>query len=121
MVYIDPRTRPYARRYGWSLVVLAALLGGYALLRRRPGRSADTALAGGKQLAEKNLTAVDKVVEAALEEQAKADLDLVRARVEAEEKRAVLDAEVEALRSVDDSLERRKALIALAKKYEAKP
>jgi len=33
----------------------------------------------------------------------------------------VLDAEVEALRSVDDSLERRKALIALAKKYEAKP
>lgn len=119
IAYIDPRSRPYARRYGWGLVVLAAGLAGYALLRRRPGRrTEDVAIAGGKQLAAENLTAIDTVVESALEEQAKADLELVRRRVEEEQKRAVLDAEVTAVENVSDSLERRKALIALAKKYQ---
>jgi hypothetical protein len=113
-----PRTRPYAKKYWWVGVAIAAGALAMVLLRRRGGHSTDKAVEEGRQIAKDNVTALDTVIDHALEQQARADVELTRARFRAESAREKIDAELEAVALVDDSLERRKALIAIAGKHK---
>jgi len=117
VAFAVPSTRPYAKKYWWLLVAVAA--GALALvLFRRPGGSSETkAIGEGRQIAKENTTAIDTIIDNALEQQAKADVELARARLRASDERALVDAELSTIALVDDSVARRKALIALAEKH----
>lgn len=117
VAYANPSTRPYAKKYWWLAVAIAASVLAFLLLHRRGGRAIDDAIEGGQDIAEENLTAIDAVIDHALEQQAAVDVELARARLRASDERELVDAELAAIAEVDDSLERRKALIALAKKH----
>jgi hypothetical protein len=120
IAYATPATRPYAKKYWWVFVAVAASAAAFALLRRQGGHKIDDDIEEGREIADENMGAIDGVIDYALEQQAAADVELERKRLDAELGREVVDAELEAIKTVDDSVARRKALIALAaKKKEA--
>ena len=109
-----PTTRPYAKKFWWVAVALAAVAVGLIVLRRRPGRyDLEGAQEGGKDIQDASMGAIDAIVDKALEEQAKSDAELARNRLHSEQERKEFDAKLDAVSQADDSLERRKALIRL--------
>ena len=111
--YIYSPTRPYVVKYWWALVGVAALVAGYALLRRRPGNPIDKTLAEGEDIAEANTAAVDLLIDTAQENYVRADLELERKRLDNWADKAVFDDKVAVVNTIEDSVERRKALIKL--------
>ena len=111
--YAFPVTRPYVKKYWWLGVIAAVTLLGFALFRRRPGNEIGSAIGEGRVIADKNTAALDIVIDGAKEQMARADADLARARLRDESARKAFDGQIEAVALIDDSLERRKALIRL--------
>lgn len=117
LAYAFLSTRPYAKKYWWLAVAVAALALGYVLLRRRPGNKIDTQVDEGRTIAERNSGAVDLLIDAAYEQAAWADAELARKRLESKVDVERYDAELETVNKIDDSLERRKALIKVVESY----
>ena len=111
--YAVPTTRPYVKKYWWLGVIVAGTLLGIVLFRRRPGSQITTDIEDGRVIANENITALDSVIDGAKEQMARADADLTRARLREESARQEFDSKLEAVDLIDDSLERRKALIKL--------
>lgn len=109
--YAYPTTRPYIKKYGWILVGFATLLIAYTLLRRRPGRSSTKE--GAELIKGESLNALDKIMETAEEQALLADTELAKKQLATETARVEYQAKVEAVNSIDSSVERRKALIKL--------
>ena len=118
-LYVSPHTRPYVQKYWW--VGVAVGLGALAtvFLRRRGVSQIADDIEEGKDIADQNLDVLSSLVDTALEEQAKADVALKRSRLDAKLGRDIVEAEIEAINQVDDSVARRKALIALAQRDRA--
>lgn len=112
-----PSTRPYAKKYWWGALIVVAVLLGMVLLRRAPGRSIDKAIDEGRDISDENLASLDKVVEYAQAGMAEADAELHVKTIAAEEDRKAYTAEVAAIKRVDSSMERRKALIKVVEDY----
>lgn len=110
-------TLPYAKRAIWGAAAALATLGALVLLRRRHTTAGD-AWAGGQTLAEKGIEALGNVVDTAQEAQAQSDAELTAALLTTEEEKAAAAAEIAAIKLVDDSMARRRALIALAAKHK---
>lgn len=113
-----PTTRPYARKlWGVALIAFGVGVGLVVLGGRKPGRpileTSEEDRERGKDIAGENLGILDAIVDSALEQNAIADAELTRKLVKSDEKLKEYDAQVSAIKKVDDSLERRKALIAL--------
>jgi hypothetical protein len=118
VAYAVPATRPYAKKYWWFAVALVVVGIAFILLRKKPGRDPNQeAREEGEEILEENLGAVDAIVDYALEKQVAADAELTRRRLESDAARERFDAQVAAIEEVDDSLERRKALINLVEDY----
>lgn len=114
IAYAIPTTRPYAKKYWWWAVAIGIVGVAFVLLRKKPGRDpTQEAREEGEEILERNLGVVDLVVDHALEKQVAADAELARRRLESDADREKFDAQVAAIEKVDDSLERRKALISL--------
>ena len=118
VAYANPATRPYAKKYWWVVVAVGVAGAALVLLRRKPGRDPNQqARDEGVEMLEENLGAVDSLVEYAFEKQASADAELARRRIESDAAKERFDVAVGAIEKVDDSLDRRKALIALVEEY----
>lgn len=116
--YVHPRTRPYARKWGWLALVPLAFLAGVALLG---GRRDDTPEGdGGAGAGEASKRAIRELADHAMAASTDADADLALRRLEAE---ATTDAArkdlaefrgmVEEVRAQPDPAGRRANLIAL--------
>jgi hypothetical protein len=115
--YAYPPTRPYVKKYGIPLGVLLLVVLGYVIFRRRPGNKIDAAIDEGRGIGDENMGLLDVVIDRANEERAAADVELARRRLKSEEERGAVDLELATIKTVDNSLERRKALIKLAEKH----
>ena len=115
--YATPSTRPYAKKYWWLAVVLAAVGASYVLLRRRPGSVTDAQIDEGQEIAKTNTAAFDAIVDHAQEQAAWADAELTRKRIESKITRAKYDTEVETIAKIEDSVARRKALIQIVEAH----
>jgi hypothetical protein len=113
VAYMNPLTQPYVKKYWWAGVGVVVVLLGFMLLRRRGGNKIDAAIEEGQQIGAKNLTALDGLVDRAQEGALKADADLKRRLLKTEEERMAFDAKVGVIGTIDNSMERRKALIKL--------
>lgn len=111
--YLYPPTRPYVVRYWWMFVVAGGLALVFVLFRRRGGNPIDDTLEEGQSLAESNTEALDKLIDHAAEQVNRADAELARKRVDSWADRAMFDQKLKVVDSIDDSYERRKALIKL--------
>jgi hypothetical protein len=112
-----PSTRPYAKKYWWLAVAVAAVSVGYILLRRRPGNVIDAQIDEGQDIAKQNTAAVDAIVDHAQEQMAWSDVELTRKKLESQAAADRMDAELATVEKIDDSLERRKALIKVVESY----
>ena len=110
-----PPTRPYARKFWHFAVVAFAVAIGLIVLRKRPGRDVEGAKAEGEAVHNEAIGAIDGIVDRAREGMARADAELAVSRAESEKQRAILAAKLDAVSKVEDSMERRKALIEIAK------
>lgn len=118
IAYAVPATRPYAKKYWWVAVAIGVVGAAAILLRRKPGRDPNQeARDEGEEILEQRLVLVDRIVDHAYEKQAAADAELARKRLDSDIVRGRFDAQVAAIEQVDDSLERRKALINLVEDY----
>jgi len=113
MALVLPSTRPYMRKFWWVGVGLLCILVAAALLRpKKPGKIT-AAINDGKKIAEANVAVLDKIADYAEEQKVMADADLARATLESASAREQFDAQVATIGLIEDSLERRKALIKL--------
>lgn len=112
--FVFPQTRPYARKYWWMLLAVLVLAGALIFLRRKPGRDpiGDARREGDQQL-EADLGAIDDLVDAIHEKRLEADAELARRLLESEMAKVEFDAKRATISSIEDSMERRKALIKL--------
>jgi hypothetical protein len=117
MAFAFPASRPYAKKFWWVAVAVAAVAIGYVLLRRRPGNVIDDQIAAGKDIAEQNSAAVDAIIDMAHEKIAWSDAELARKQLQSQAVVDRMDAELETVKKIDDSLERRKALIKVVESY----
>jgi hypothetical protein len=115
IAYALPSSRPYAKKYWWLFVATAVGLAAFALLRRRAGHSVDEAIEEGQDIAEQNSSLLDGVVDMALEKHEIANIELTSSRQKSEIDRQNTTIKLEAISKVDDSMARRKALVALSK------
>jgi len=116
-LYAVPSTRPYAKKYWWVAVLVAVVGIGLVALRRRPGKEtlvdSTKDQEEGHKIAEENMQLFDTIADKARDEMALADVELARKRAESQGDGQKYDTKVAAIMTVDDSLERRKALIKL--------
>ena len=114
--YFFPVTRPYAKKYGWALLAVVGILILYTLFRKRYG-SIDDAIEGGQRLEKDNADAVKGIVDTAKAGMAQADAELHRKLIKSEEELKGFNAGLAATQNIDDSVARRKALIALVQDH----
>lgn len=114
-LFAVPKTRPYAKKYGWTLIAVAVTVVAFIFLRPRPGQKAAEAKedADTDVIKKEALTVLDTIANKAEEQQLQADAELARRTLVAEEDRKEYDAMLKTVNTIDDSLERRKALIKL--------
>ena len=112
-----PSTRPYAKKYWWVAVLVAVGALGIILARGHMGRIDNgEAKKEGEDIQKATQGAMDAIADKAREEMARSDAELAVSRAASEAERSELQAQLDAVAAVDDSLERRKALIAIGKK-----
>jgi len=118
--YVHPRTRPYARKWGWLVLVPLAFLAGVALLGGRQREEEASEGDGGAAAGEASKRAVRELADYALAASADADADLALRRLEATADTdvaladlVVFRASVAEARDLDDAAARRAELIAL--------
>jgi hypothetical protein len=112
-----PQTRPYAKKFWWVAVIFLVSMAGIILARGSLGRreDIDDAKREGEDIQKETQGQMDALVDKAREEMARVDAELAVARIESEQERAETQAKLDAVAAIDDSLERRKALIAISK------
>ena len=108
--YAHPTTNPYVKKYGWILLGFVLLFVSLAVFRRRPGRSATDP---SKDIKDESLNSIDRIMERAEEQALLADAQLVDMQMKSEVDRVAYQAQIVALKNIEDSKERRKALIKL--------
>tara|TARA_R110002126_G_scaffold52672_20_gene143017 strand:- start:809 stop:1225 length:417 start_codon:yes stop_codon:yes gene_type:complete len=112
-----PSTRPYARKYWWVALALGISALAYVLLRRRPGNIIDSQVKEGQDIGDRNLEVIDNLVDAAFEQSEWADAELARKQLQTQEAVFRMEVELTTVKKIDDSFERRKALIKVVENY----
>jgi hypothetical protein len=116
LLWVSPSTRPYAKKYWWVAVMVAVTALGFILARGYLGRPDNgEAKREGEDIQKQTTGAMDAIVDKAREEMARSDAELAVSRAASQAERVELQAQLDAVAVVDDSLERRKALIAIGK------
>ena len=89
----------------------------YVLLRRRPGNIIDSQVKEGQDIGDRNLEVIDNLVDAAFEQSEWADAELARKQLQTQEAVFRMEVELTTVKKIDDSFERRKALIKVVENY----
>lgn len=115
--FINPGTRPYVKKYWWGALILVALMASLVVFRKKGGSKIDDQIEEGQDIAEANTTAIDGLIDNAREQMTWADAELAKKRLESKEAVQRMDTELATIEKIDDSLERRKALIKVVETY----
>lgn len=108
-----PTTRTYVLKYWW-IAAIAALSALALILLRRKAKNAETLpKAEGDALVRDNAETLGKLVDYAIEAKTEADAQLARRHLASQQQIEEFDVALQAIRGVEDGLERRKALIKL--------
>lgn len=113
VLYAVPVTRPYARSFWWMAVIAVSATVSVIVFRKTPGRTDGVDDQTDRAMRDAKLNAIDRIVDFAAEQVVLADSDLARNRLHSADEIKTFDAKLDAISKVDDSLERRRALIAL--------
>jgi len=116
-----PGARRYAIKYWWVCVLAAGFIAYYVLRtlldgRRRPS-ALDDAKSGGRSKASLAARSLLELIDSVDERMVSADADLVRSRLTATADLEKFDTELNIVRQMGDSTERRKALIRLVEDH----
>lgn len=109
---ILPVTRPYLIKYWW-LVVLVGIAAVAVALRRKMKFGTPVSYDGGRELESTTVSIIDKIADDAEEGILKANYELKAKKQGSKAEAESAKAKIEALNTVADSMERRRALVKM--------
>jgi hypothetical protein len=117
LLFAIPKTRPYILKFWWVFALSALAGASFILLRKRirlaPPITSEKPREEGAEIKKETTSALDAIVARAEEQLVLQDIELKKRQAETEEARKDFEARVKDAQAIQDSMERRKALIRL--------